>query len=90
MIHCEIRKPQRLKLRRYMDRLIDLNKYLASLPGSKLTDKIGIMELNESLSNIMPNGWSKQVYVQGFYSESITWILICMNTWRLLSIFTKV
>ena len=29
-------------------------------------------ELNENLLNITTNSWSKQVYVQGFYFEPIT------------------
>ena len=28
-------------------------------------------ELDEILLNIMPNSWSKQAYVKGFYCESI-------------------
>ena len=37
-----------------------------------MTDKIGVPELNEILLNSMPTSWSKQVYVQGFDCESIT------------------
>ena len=37
-----------------------------------LTDNIGVPELNEILLNSMPTRWSKQVFVQGFYCESIT------------------
>ena len=39
---------------------------------AKLTDKFGVMELNEILLNSMNNIWSKQAYVQGFEYKSIT------------------
>ena len=67
-----IRKHHGLKLRRYTDRSIDLNKYLASFPGANMTDKIGVAEINESLLNIMSNSWSKQAYVQVFDCKYIT------------------
>ena len=44
-----IRKPFRLKLRRYAARLIDINKYLALFPRWKLTDKIGMRDIKEIL-----------------------------------------
>ena len=53
-------------------RLVDLTEYLYLFPGAKLTDKIGMMEINEVLLNIMPNSWSKQAYVQRFDCKSIT------------------
>ena len=65
------RKTCRLKPRHYVDHLIDLNEYLASLPGANMTDKIGMTELNEILLNSMPNSWSKKLYVQVFDCESI-------------------
>ena len=55
------------KSRSYSARLIKLNEYLASFPGDTLTDKIDETELHEILLNRMPNSWSKQAYVQGFY-----------------------
>ena len=51
---------------------IDLNEYFASFPGVKLTDKIGMTELNRILLNSMPNSWIKQAYVQGFDFDYIT------------------
>ena len=91
-MHRGMRKPHGLKVRCYTGHLIDLNKYLASFPGLKLTDKIGLSELNESLLNSMPNSWINQAYVQGFYCASITLrnSLICLNTWKYRIIFTKV
>ena len=29
------------------------------------------MELNEMFLNIIPNGWSKKAYVQGFYCDTL-------------------
>ena len=48
------RKPYGLKLRLYATRLIDLNEYLAVLPGEKASDIICVMELNffNSMTNI--------------------------------------
>ena len=37
-----------------------------------MTDKVDVTELNEILLNSMPNIWSKQAYVKGFYCESVT------------------
>ena len=42
-----IRKPCSLKIRRYTDRLIGINKYLALFLGATLLVKIGVTELNE-------------------------------------------
>ena len=67
-----IRKPHKLKVRNYADRLIDLNEYVSDLPVGKASDKIGETELNEIPLNSMPNLWGKQAYVQGFYCGTIT------------------
>ena len=67
-----MRKMRILNVRRYAARLIDLNKYLDSFPGGKLSGKLGVTELNELFLNSMPNTWIMQAYVQGFYCESVT------------------
>ena len=67
-----IRKPLKLNVRRYAARLIDLNEYLAAFPVARASDNIGETDLNEILLNSMPNGWSNQAYVQGFYYKTIT------------------
>ena len=41
-------------------------------PGSKASDNICEMELDEILFHSMPNIWIRQAYVQGFDCESIT------------------
>ena len=73
---CAMRRGMRklcgLKVRQYTDSFIEFNDYLASLPGDKLSDKIGLTEFNESLLNSMPNSWSKKAYVQGFDCKYIT------------------
>ena len=68
-----------------MDRFIDLNEYLPSFPGSTPTHKTGMTELNNICFNSMPNSWSNQAYVQGFYWKSITLkksvnVFECMDT----------
>ena len=70
-MHQGMRKPRGLKVRRFMDRLIDLNKYSALFPGDIISDKIGLTKLSKILLNSMPNSWSNQSYVQGFDYESI-------------------
>ena len=65
-------KPRALTVRRYAERLIDINEYLDSFLGETLNDDIRETELNEIFLNSMPNGWYKQAYVQGFDCESIT------------------
>ena len=54
-----------LKVRRYTAYMIDIIAYLDALQGEKASDKIGEMELNEIILKSIPNGWSKQAYVQG-------------------------
>ena len=72
VIHRRMREPCVLMVRRYVDCLIVLNKYLDSLPGAKLSEKNGTVELNEILLNSMPNSCSNKAYVQVFDCEPIT------------------
>ena len=41
-----MKKTRTLPVRRYAARLIDLNEYLDSFPGTTLNYKIGVTELN--------------------------------------------
>ena len=66
------RKPHGLKVRLYVACLIDFNKYLDSLPGEMLSEKIFITELNEITLNSMTISWSNQAYVKVFYYKPIT------------------
>ena len=45
---------------------------MASFPGEKLTDKIGMTELNDIFLNSMPNSLIKQVYMKGFDCKYIS------------------
>ena len=47
-----------IKVRRYVASLIDLNEYVASLPGATLAGKKFVTEFNEIILSIMPNSWS--------------------------------
>ena len=67
-----ISNPRGLKLRRYSDRLIYINKYLDVLPGTKASEKNCVTELNEKNLNSMPNIWIKRSNVQVFDCGSIT------------------
>ena len=77
-----ITKTRGLKVRQYVNNYTDLNEYLASFPGEKLSEKIGVTELNEIFINSMLNSWSKVAYVQGFECEYITFKkLVSMFEW---------
>ena len=65
-------KLRSLKVRIYAACLIYLNEYLASFPGTTMYEKMGVTELNEILSNSMPNSWSKKAYVQSFDWKNIS------------------
>ena len=85
------RKPRELKVRHYAACMIFINEYFSDLPGAKECDKIGEMDINEILLNIMPNGCSTQVYVQGFMVKLLLKkMLICLNAWKLRKQFMKV
>ena len=66
-----IKKPRSLKVKFYVAHLLDLNEYLASFPEANMTDKFGVIELNDILLNRIPNSWYKQAYVKGFYWKYI-------------------
>ena len=70
MLRC-MKNPRILKLRRYAERLIDLNEYLDSFTGATMAEKMGVTGLNEILLNSMTNSWSKQAYVHDFDCETI-------------------
>ena len=80
-----MRNQSGLKVRRYTDRLIGINKYLDYFHGETLAETIGVNELNEILLNGMPNSWINQLYVQGFDWESISF-LKSVNMFELVDI----
>ena len=55
-----------------MDCLIELSKYLYSLPGAKMSEKIGVIDIDEILLISLPKSLSKQEFVQGFDYEYTT------------------
>ena len=66
-----MRNPRRSKVRRYASLLIDINDNLSVAPGTTMSGKIGVTEINEILLNSMPNSWIKPAYVQVFDCKSI-------------------
>ena len=72
--------------------MIDINEYLAVLPGEKASDKFVDIELDGFFLNSIPNICIRQSYVQGCDCELIT-SKICkkyLNAWKLWNIFMKV
>ena len=66
------RKPRRLKVRHYRVSLIDFNKYLDLFLGGGLSEKIGVMEIDDFFLNMMLNSWINQAYVHIFDCDSTT------------------
>ena len=60
------RKPHRLKVRHYVEYMVELNDYLEFLLCQRQVKKNGDMKLNKILLKIMPNSWIRQTYVKGF------------------------
>ena len=91
MICYVTRKPRGLKVRHYADHLIELNEYLDLLPGTKLTDKICMTEMNKIMLNSMPDSWIEQACMQGFDCGCITFknLLSYLKAWRLMNLFKK-
>ena len=71
-MHRGMSNLRELKLRRYAAHLIGTNDYLDAFPGAKGSIKIGGTEIDEILLKIMTNVCSKQLYLQGFYCETIS------------------
>ena len=46
--------------------MIDINEYLAVLPGEKASEKFVDIELDETLLNRIPNIWIRQSYMHGY------------------------
>ena len=69
---CGIRKPRELKARLYVAHIIEINEYLSIFSGEKASIKTFETELNEIILKSIPNGGSRQAYVQGFDCVYIT------------------
>ena len=87
-----IRKPCGLTVRQYMFSYIDIKEYSGFIPCGKMSDNIGVTELNEIFLNSIPNCWSKQACVQVFECKSITLKnqFTCLNAWLLRNLSMKV
>ena len=59
-------KPRKSKVRCYAVHMIELTEYLSAFPGAESSDNFGETESNTMFLNSIPNGWSKQAYVQVF------------------------
>ena len=60
-----------LNIRHCKKRLTNINEYLAILPGLNNPNNMDEVDLNGTHIHIIPNGWSKQAYLQGFSFESV-------------------
>ena len=72
-----------------MARLIGLNEYLDLFPGEKLTEKIGVTELNENFLHCLTNSRSNQAYLHWFDWEFITFKKF-VNTFKLMDIVESI
>ena len=71
-IHHYIHKPWSLNIRFCAEHLNYLDGYLAIFPGSNEFNNMVKAKLDEILLHSMTNGWSKQAYLQRFYSDIAT------------------
>ena len=64
--------------------MVELNKYLSALPGSKESDNIIETDINKIILNSMPNERRNKACVQGFDCETIdsNKLLVCLNAWK--------
>ena len=51
--------------------MVDINEYLSDLSVTKASEKLCETELNKTLLRGVPNVWSNQAYVQGFYCKTV-------------------
>ena len=61
-----MRKPQIMAFKRFAARLTEINNFLPLFPGSDASKKMEMENLNEILLHAVPNGWTKQSYLQGW------------------------
>ena len=70
-------KPQSMTFKRFAARLTENNNLLPLLPVLDASKKIETEELKKILLHAVPNGWSKQSYLQGCYFELNTYRKTC-------------
>ena len=79
VIHCGMRKPRPLKVRKYAVCLTNINDYLSVFFGLNVNNIIGDKELNEILLHSMTNGWGEQTFLQGFDFEAMPFFKTVIN-----------
>ena len=62
-----MRKPRSMSFKHFAARLTEINNFLTLFPGSDASKKMEMEELNKILLHVVPNGWAKQSYLQGWY-----------------------
>ena len=72
-----MRKSWSMNFKRFAARLTEINNFLPLLPWSDASNKMEMEELNEILLHEVPNGWSKQSYLQGWDFELNTYRETC-------------
>ena len=72
-----MQKPWDLPFKHFSARLTELNNYLPLFPGSGAANKIPPEEHNDILLHAVPNGWEKQVYLQGWDFEMKSYKDMC-------------
>ena len=78
-----MRKPRDLLFKRFTERKIELDNYLPLFPGSRTSKKIPPKELNNILLHTVPNGWTKQAYLQGWDFKGKTYKETCETVKRM-------
>ena len=73
-IRRAMHKPQGMHFKRFTAKLTEINNFIHLFPGSDATKNIPSEELNEILLHVVPRGYVKQSYLQGWEFE--------MNTYR--------
>ena len=64
-----MRKSRYLTFKRFNAQLTKLNNYPPLFHGSSAYEKMDPRELNDTLLHAVPNGWTKQAYLQGWEFE---------------------
>ena len=64
-----MRKPRSMTFKCFAERLKEMNNFLPLFPGLDASKKMEMEELNNILLHAVPNGWSKQSYLQGWGLE---------------------
>ena len=72
-----MRKNQSVKFKCFAVRLTGMNNFLPLLPGLDVSKNMTHEELSEILLHTIPNAWTKQSYLRGWYFEMKTYKETC-------------